>query len=234
MKIYAIRHGETSWNKERRLQGQKGSDLDEEGVLLAEMTAKALKDVPFDICYSSPLIRALHTAEIIVGDRGIPIIREPRIQEIGFGIWEGLSCDINHPEKMQIPMKDYVRFQEDAYHYVPPAGGESIHDVLARTHDFYEELIHNPELQDKTILVSTHGCAIRAFLHNVYEDTSDFWHGGVPMNCAVSIVEVKDGKGILTALDQVFYPEKYYHSFYKRPSEAGVQKEKKEHADENK
>ena len=62
MKIYAIRHGETIWNKERRLQGQMGSDLDEEGVLLAEMTAEALKDVHFDLCFSSPLIRARHTA----------------------------------------------------------------------------------------------------------------------------------------------------------------------------
>ncbi|MGN0363792.1 MAG: histidine phosphatase family protein [Bilifractor sp.] len=234
MKIYAIRHGETSWNKSRRLQGQHGSDLDQEGVLLAEMTAKALKDVPFSVCYTSPLIRAVHTAKIIVGDRKIPIIEDARIQEIGFGVWEGLCCDANHPEKMEIPMEEYVRFQEDAYHYVPPAGGESIQDVLNRTRDFYQELIHNPALQDKTVLVSTHGCAIRAFLHNVYEDTTDFWHGGVPMNCAVSVIDVKDGRGVLEVSDRVFYPKKYYHSFYKSPSEIAEGKENEKHADENK
>ncbi|MGO5313163.1 histidine phosphatase family protein [Bilifractor sp. LCP21S3_A7] len=234
MKIYAIRHGETSWNKERRLQGQKGSDLDSEGVLLAKMTAEALREVKFDICYTSPLVRARHTAEIILADRKVPVIPEPRIEEIGFGVWEGLCCDADHPERMQIPLDEYIRFQEDPLHYIPPEGGERIQDVLERTHNFYEELIHNPDLQDKTVLVSSHGCAVRAFLNNVYEDKKDFWQGGVPMNCSVSIIDVENGVGRLEASDQVFYPKKYYHSFYKRPSDAGDQKEKKKHADENK
>lgn len=211
MKIYVIRHGRTIWNRERRLQGQKGSDLDEEGVLLAQMTSDALRDVPFDICYTSPLIRAYHTALILVRDRDIPVIRDPRIQEIGFGVWEGKSVK---PGSMEIPEQQYRRFMEDSYHYVPPQGGESIQDVIDRTHAFYEELIHNQKLSDSTVLVSTHGCATRALLHSVYEDTSDFWHGGVPMNCAVTVIDVKDGVGKIVQHDKVYYPEKYYHSFY--------------------
>jgi broad specificity phosphatase PhoE len=234
LKIYAIRHGETSWNKERKLQGQKGSDLDSEGVLLAEMTAKALREVNFDICYTSPLVRARHTAEIILSGRDVPVIPEPRIEEIGFGIWEGLCCDIDHPDRMQVPKEAYIRFQEDPLHYIPPEGGERIQDVLDRTGDFYQELIHNPDLQDKTILVSSHGCAVRAFLNNVYENKNDFWHGGVPMNCAVSIIEVQNGEGRLVASDQVFYPKKYYHSFYRSPAEAADQKEMHGHANEDK
>ena len=49
-----IRHGETSWNKQRRLQGQHGADLDSEGVLLAEKTRDGMKDIPLDLCYTSP------------------------------------------------------------------------------------------------------------------------------------------------------------------------------------
>lgn len=221
MFIYVIRHGETSWNKEVRLQGQHGADLDDLGVKLAEITSDALKDVPFDICYTSPLIRAKHTAEIMVRDRNIPVIDEPRIMEISFGVWEGRSVREDHPE---IPLETIRTFNEDSYNYVPPEGGETIQQVIDRTHDFYEELIHKPELQDtvdadgvkheKTILVSTHGCATRALLHSVYEDTSKFWHGGVPMNCAVSVIHVQDGVGKIIQHDKVYYPKKYFHDFY--------------------
>ena len=74
MIIYVMRHGETPWNKERRLQGRHGADLNEEGVLLAEITRDGMRDIPFDICYTSPLVRARHTAEIVIGDRDIPIV----------------------------------------------------------------------------------------------------------------------------------------------------------------
>lgn len=213
MKLYAIRHGQTEWNHARLLQGQKGSDLDEEGILLAEMTADALKDVHFDLCYTSPLIRARHTAEIIMKYcPDSPIIDEQRIQEISFGVWEGKSVK---PGQMEIPLERYRSFHQNPNHYIPPEGGETIADVVRRCRDFYQELIHNPELQDKTILISTHGCAIRGFMNNVYDNKEDYWHGGVPMNCAVSIIEVENGKSTLVQEDKVYYPEKYYHSFFK-------------------
>ena len=102
-----MRHGETPWNKERRLQGRHGADLDEEGVLLAEITRDGMRDIPFDICYTSPLVRARHTAEIVIGDRDIPIVDEPRIMEISFGEWEGRSCDLNH---LEIPRENYLAY----------------------------------------------------------------------------------------------------------------------------
>lgn len=55
MKIYMIRHGETDWNKKRKLQGQVDIPLNEFGKLLAKETAPALADVPFAVCYTSPL-----------------------------------------------------------------------------------------------------------------------------------------------------------------------------------
>jgi len=212
-----MRHGITSWNETRRLQGHLGSDLTAEGVLLAEITAGALKEVPFDVCYSSPLLRARHTADIMVGDRNIPIIEDERIQEIGFGEWEGKHVDEEHGE---ISMKMYGTFFRDTYHYVPPTGGETIQEVIARCTAFLREIVANPELQDKTILVSTHGCATRAILHDLYESKDDFWQGGVPMNCAVSIVEAHDGKARLVESDKVYYPKKYFRSFYTASEES--------------
>ena len=66
MKIYFVRHGETDWNKERKIQGQVDIPLNEFGRHLARETAKGLRDVPFDVCFTSPLGRARETAEIIL------------------------------------------------------------------------------------------------------------------------------------------------------------------------
>ena len=77
MRLYVIRHGETSWNVARRLQGHAGADLNENGVRLAEVTARAMKDIPFDLCFTSPLTRAAHTARIILAGRNVPVIEEP-------------------------------------------------------------------------------------------------------------------------------------------------------------
>ncbi len=230
MDIYIIRHGETSWNRAKRLQGQQGADLDEEGVLLAEMTSQALADVPFDICFTSPLVRARHTAELIVGSRQIPIIEDPRIMEISFGEWEGKSCDLKH---MEIPLETYMAFHDDSYHYIPPIGGERIQDVIARCRSFLDDITQRQELRDKTVLVSTHGCATRALLNHVYTDNSDFWHGGVPMNCAVNLVRVRDGKCELVMEDQVYYPKKYFHAFYDEQLAKEIEEEETE-ANENK
>ena len=211
MRLYVIRHGETSWNVARRLQGHAGADLDEKGVRLAEETARALACVPFDLCISSPLIRALHTARIIVGKRPIPILEDPRIMEISFGQWEGLCIA---PDHYEIPGDGFAKFHTDPFGYVAPPGGETIGDVCRRTGEFLREVIHTREYEDKTLLISTHGCALRGLLNSVYEDPKDFWHGGVAMNCAVSIVDVKEGKPHLIQSDKIYYDASECVNYY--------------------
>ena len=60
-------------------------------------------------------------------------------------------------------------------------------------------------LQDKTVLISTHGCLYRAFLNSLYDDPSDFWQAGVPKNCAVSIVDVENKVPKLVKSDLLYY-----------------------------
>ena len=74
MIIYIIRHGETDWNVLRKFQGRTDIPLNENGRQVAAWTKEGLKDVAFDLVYTSPLRRAKETAQIIVGDRQIPII----------------------------------------------------------------------------------------------------------------------------------------------------------------
>lgn len=211
MKLYIIRHGETVWNTEGRLQGRADIELNENGIRLARVTARGMADIPFDLAITSPLKRARQTAELVLGERKVPILEDDRLEEITFGEWEGLCC---RKDNYQIPSADFQDFFMDPLHYRPPVGGETIRQVLDRTGEFYQELIHNQEYQCKTILIAAHGCSCRALMNQVYENKEDFWRGHVPPNCGVSIVEVKDGKSTLIAEDKIYYDPNELVDFY--------------------
>ena len=112
MILYMIRHGETDFNRQRRIQGQSDIPLNAWGRELARRTGKGLEDVRFDLVVTSPLIRAKETAQLIVGEKSIPFIEEPRIQEIAFGEYEGLCCS---KDGYNIPDKNFLAFFDDQY-----------------------------------------------------------------------------------------------------------------------
>lgn len=212
MKLYIIRHGETNWNVEGRLQGQTDIDLNDNGIRLAKITAKEMMNIPFDLGITSPFIRAHRTAEIILEGRNIPLIEDKRLSEISFGSWEGLGC---HSDNFEIPSKHFDDFYFNPFKFVPAKDGETISQLCSRLKSFYQDLIHHPDYQDKTILIASHGCAVRALLNNIYEDKDNFWRGSVPMNCAVNIVEVINGVGRLIEEDKVYYSKEDCVDFYK-------------------
>lgn len=186
MILYLIRHGETDWNKEGKLQGRTDVALNADGRRVAELTKQALEEVPFDVAFTSPLQRARMTAEILVGNRSIPIIDEERIIEVGFGLNEG-SIKQNWDQNMK-------NFFLKTDQYIPAEGGETIEQVLERERSFLEELFQNQELEDSTILISTHGAALSGLLTIIKQNPiAKFWAGGLHKNCGISIVEVKKG-----------------------------------------
>lgn len=204
MKMYIIRHGQTPWNARKCLQGRSDVDLNENGIYLTELTGKALRDVTFDMAFTSPLIRAKHTAQCILAGREVPIIEDERLIEISFGIYEG-CCYAE--ENRQVPQQWIENFFHAPQDYVAAPGGESLDDVEKRTRDFMEDICSRKELQDKTILVSTHGCALRGLLNSIRESNrEDYWHGGVSKNCAVSIVTCNRGeKPVLVEENHIYY-----------------------------
>ena len=125
MLIYIVRHGLTEWNKLKKLQGAADVPLAKEGILLAEKTGEALKDVKFDICFTSPLSRARQTAECVLGDRNVPIIPDKRIQEINFGDLEG-GC-VRDAEGNYIDPQVEMFFR-DPVNFKRPENGEDIFD----------------------------------------------------------------------------------------------------------
>ncbi|MBR1931004.1 MAG: histidine phosphatase family protein [Lachnospiraceae bacterium] len=207
MLLYIMRHGETDYNVAGRLQGWLEEPLNEKGRELARVTGAGLRDVHFELCITSPLARAYETAKIVLRssqNEAATLITDDRLKEISFGAWEGLCCT---KANFELPCDHFEEFFTAPFDMEPFPGGENVKMVCERTAEFYRELIQKEEWADKTILISTHGCAMRALLNQVYEDKNNFWHTHVPFNCAVNIVEVKNGIATLLEEDKIYYDD---------------------------
>jgi len=188
MIVYLIRHGQTDYNKKTMLQGGTDIALNDYGRQLAREAAKRMKDVPFDLAITSPLWRAKETAQIILGDRAVPLTEDARIREISFGEYEGLSYN---NECFTVPDRSFLNFFEAPQEYKVPPKGESFASILERTGEFWQDIIDREEYREKTILVSTHGCALNAILTNIRKASlKDFWGSGLVKNCEAVKVTV--------------------------------------------
>ncbi len=205
MKIYIVRHGQTDWNKARRIQGQVDIPLNEFGRHLARETARGLRDVQFDACFTSPLSRAKETAQIILAGRDVPVIDEPRLEEMSFGVYEGKCCA---GDNWELP-ENFHRFFDGPDRYEAPEGGESFGQVRDRTGAFLEELARRQEYADGQILLATHGAALAGLLCYIRRaPLADYWGVGVHKNCAVTEVEAKDGNFRILSENVVYYKDK--------------------------
>lgn len=211
MKIYIIRHGETDANKEGFLQGCSNWPLNEDGIKLAKLTGENMKPLKFDACISSPLDRASKTAELVLKYSGndIDIQYDDRLKEFNMGIYEGKRIK---GDNIEIPLDVIEKFTKNVFLCDKFENGEDPLQLCQRTQAFLKELIN---LDYESVLLSTHGCALRAMLNMLYEDKQDFWQGHVPYNCSVSIVEANDGKMKLIENDKIYYDSKYIVDRYK-------------------
>ncbi len=207
MKIYIVRHGETDANVKKLAQGRTDEPLNKNGRELAVLTGQALKGMHFDACISSPLIRASETAKIILEESGndIPFTVDDRLLEMDFGDKEGKSL-------AEMDDTAYL-FYTDPFQFPGFPGGETIRDVCDRTQDFLKELIAKDD--NKTYLVSTHGCALRAMTNHLFEDRSNFWQGHAPYNCSFTIIEAENRTAKITDVDKVYYDQSLVIDHYK-------------------
>lgn len=204
MKLYLVRHGETDWNKVKRIQGQVDIPLNQFGKRLAEETAEGLRDIPFDLCISSPLSRAHETARIILYGKDIPIIKDARIEEMAFGEYEGKCCA---RDNWELP-EDFHKFFNDPAGFVPGKGGESFADVKKRTGEFLKSLYKKTEGVYENILITTHGAALAGMLNNIRKEPLEkYWGIEVHSNCGVTEVEVKNGEATILSENVTYYEE---------------------------
>ena len=152
---------------------------------------------PFDKVFCSPLTRCVKLATYCgYADAQ----RDDRIKEINMGDWERKKF---RPGEREVDEHEIKMFFTDPFHFAGCPNGENTAQVCERTQSFLKELIKRDD--DKTYLVTTHGFALRGMLNFLYEDRSDYWHGHVPYNCAVNIIEANHGVGKLIADDKIYY-----------------------------
>lgn len=202
MTIYLFRHGETDWNKDRRLQGQSDIPLNEAGRELAVKTAEALKGVSFDAVFSSPLCRAAETARIIGGSEA-QVILDERLKEIDFGECEGQGFDAAKKDKAH-PL--YCCFCRPEC-YIPPEGAETFQEAMARAKEFLEEQILPLEGKCRNVLIVAHGALNRALVNPIAGyPLEDFWHIGLA-NCAATVLQLENGVFKVLEENRVYYGE---------------------------
>ena len=182
--LYIIRHGKTDWNAVYRLQGRSDIPLNDEGRQMAREAAKKYAGIHFDICYSSPLSRALETARILLEGRNVPIITDERLLEMCFGEFEGAENCFLHPEW------SIYKFFKDTENYVAENGAESLDELFARTGDFLENVVKKDLESGKDILIVGHGAMNNSIVSRVrHIPRKDFWTTAIP-NC--ELIELGD------------------------------------------
>lgn len=203
MKIYMVRHGETIWNRKGKVQGQVNIPLTKFGRRLAMETGYAMKDIPFDIAFTSPLSRAKETLKIIRGKRKIETYVDKRLIEMAYGEQEGCSQILTE----WFPFMRMHDFFKDPLNYVPPRGAESYAALDKRCEHFLEETIKKLEKEGyQNVLITAHGCLIQAMICHVKRTPlSDFWKTYDQEYCAVTSFECMNGKLRVLKEGEVLY-----------------------------
>jgi broad specificity phosphatase PhoE len=160
LNIYLIRHGETDWNRERRIQGQTDIPLNALGIRQAEALAQRLKVIAFDVIYCSDLGRVMQTSQIVAAAqrRDVPIVQAPELRECDYGLWEGLTRD----EIAERFPRDWNTFIANGA-VGKPTGGEDYVNLLHRAGMLLNRIHEN----EKTVLISTHLGPVRAVICRV-------------------------------------------------------------------
>lgn len=161
--FYFVRHGETDWNAERRLQGQLDIPLNDVGRRQSVQCGNTLRDLitarrktPADFAFlSSPLSRARETMEILRGVLGLPCegyAIEPRLAELSFGRWEGLTYrEVRLLDRAVLSVRE-----RDKWNFMTPEG-ESYAELLVRVRDWHASVKGD-------IIVAAHGGVARVLM----------------------------------------------------------------------
>lgn len=186
MDIYVVRHGETWWNREERLQGWLDSPLTEKGRRDADALGEKLKDVPFTAAYSSDQGRAVETARRILRDRNLPLVTTEDLRELALGPWEGrIFSEVERED----PERFRRYFDAPGEHGFP--GVENFHDLMKRVQGFLESL---DEKDGDQVLVVSHGVTIQGMLCLLRgEPLEEFWKD--PMVDGASLTRLKKIRG---------------------------------------
>ena len=199
--LVLVRHGQSEWNLKNLFTGWRDIDLSEQGVAEARAAGRKLKaqGFQFDIAFTSVLIRAQRTLDIMLdelGQRGIPVLKDQALNERDYGDLVGLNKD----DARKRWGEEQVHVWRRSYDVAPP-GGESLRDTAARVLPYYIQEMLPRVLQGNRVLVSAHGNSLRALVmvldrHTPESITKLNLDTGVPMiyrlNADSTVAEKRD------------------------------------------
>lgn len=151
MKLFLARHGLTEWNASQRFQGHSDGPLNNTGRQQARALSRRLAGEDFQVICSSDLQRAAQTAQVIAERQNCPVVLEPRLREVSFGSWEGLTY-------AEIKQRDPGALAEWASNFleVHPSDGETVTQLTQRVSQVLQEIRQKYSGQ-KVLLVSHAG-----------------------------------------------------------------------------
>jgi 2,3-bisphosphoglycerate-dependent phosphoglycerate mutase len=162
--LVLVRHGQSDWNLKNLFTGWKDPDLTEQGIKEARDAGRKLKaqGFKFDIAFTSVLKRAQHTLDLMlaeIGQTGLQTRKNVALNERDYGDLSGLNKD----DARKKWGEEQVLIWRRSYD-VPPPGGESLKDTLARTLPYYVQEILPCVLRGERVLVAAHGNSLRALI----------------------------------------------------------------------
>ena len=187
MRFIFVRHGKTHFNEINLTQGWCDSPLSKVGIRQVESITKQLEQYQIDKAYTSPLGRAVQTANIILSKKEVEPTYEERFKEVNFGILEGISTEL--VRKFNIESPNWLEDMDMDYRSYE---GEEIHDVILKHHEALQEIIdvcHDNE----TILIVGHGCSLYGFIKSLLPQQPFKF----PNNATAMIVDYEDGNFFL-------------------------------------
>ena len=195
VKLFLIRHGQTSWNVEGRYQGDKDIDLNGVGIKQAKLAAKYLSRINFSNIYCSSLKRTIDTANIISKGRNLQIIVRENLKEMNFGKWEGLKFHQINEEFND----DYQKWLKDPYN-TPPTGGESFKKLKDRSIAEIDSIVSENK-DGSSIAVVTHGGVILSLLIHWLQIPLSRWKSIIQRQGAINIVVIDKGFPYISAIN---------------------------------
>lgn len=191
-----MRHGQTSWNLEKRTQGGKDSDLTTLGIQQAESLSKKLENIKLNSIYASPLKRAYTTAEIIAKNQNLSCILDDRLVEMNFGDWEGLTH-----EQIKKSYPEEFKIWRSEPHMATIPNGETISIVQERMVAFLNDIIIKSG--DENILVVSHSATIKLLLLHILSMDLNHYYNLQQDNCAINLITFKPYGPVLVKYNDI-------------------------------
>lgn len=161
--LYIVRHGETEWNKENKMQGRLNSNLTNNGISQAMNLAEIIKNEKIDVIYTSPSSRAIQTTNYLNKFLNKQVNLCPSLDELSMGNWEGVT----YTEIQKKFPNEWYNFWNDPVSYKALNGGETFENLIERITLGIEDIIC--ENQNQNILLVSHRITIRFLLSYLLE-----------------------------------------------------------------